>query len=132
MDHTKITRNSAIDGYIGQFDNEIELIDVESLYHKLQLDCSVFPVGPRVTVLASGRYLTVIHFTTIDGNIGVLDTEINMTGMKSLEETKVDNIRLQVSFFVSPDGPSMNVLACVNEIDMFGRESSSSFLTVPM
>ena len=31
LDHTKIMRDNAIDGYIGQLDNEIKLIDLESL-----------------------------------------------------------------------------------------------------
>ena len=52
LDHTKITGNNAIDGHIGQFDNEIELIDLESLEHKPRMDCSVFLVGPGVPALA--------------------------------------------------------------------------------
>ena len=47
----------------------------------------------------------------IDGNIGHFDNEIDKTGMKSYDDTKVDNIRLQVGRFVSPDDPGVNVLA---------------------
>ena len=38
----------------------------------------------------------------IDGNIGHFDNEIDMTSMKSLDDTKVDNIRSHVGRFVSP------------------------------
>ena len=49
-----------------------------------------------------------------------------MTGAKSLEETKVDNIRPQVSLLVSPDRPGANVQASVGETDMDGWESLSN------
>ena len=47
----------------------------------------------------------------IDGSIGYFDTEIYMTGMKSSDDTKVDNIRPQVGRFVSLDDPDVKVLS---------------------
>ena len=44
----------------------------------------------------------------IDGNIGHSDNEIDTTGMKSWNDTKVDDIRPQVSRFVSPDAVEVN------------------------
>ena len=45
------------------------------------------------------------------GNIGNFDNEIYMTGMKSSDDTKVDNIRPQVGRFVSLDNPNVKVLS---------------------
>ena len=53
----------------------------------------------------------------IDSNIGHCDNEIDMTGMESSNDTKVDDIRPQVVRFVSPDDAEVNAL------------SSSRFLT---
>ena len=53
----------------------------------------------------------------IDGNIGHSDNEIDMTGMKSSKDTKVDDIRPLVGRFVSLDAADVNGL------------SSSRFLT---
>ena len=47
----------------------------------------------------------------IGGNIGYFYNEIYMIGMKSSDDTKVDNIRPQVGRFVSLDDPDVNVLS---------------------
>ena len=47
----------------------------------------------------------------IDRDIGRFDNKIDMTGMESLDDTNVDDIRPQVGHFVSPDDPGVNALA---------------------
>ena len=47
----------------------------------------------------------------IDGDIGHFDNMIDMIGMKSSDDTKLDDIRFQVGHFVSLDDPDVNVLA---------------------
>ena len=84
LDHTKIRRDSAIHGYIGQLDNEIELIDSESLEPKIRMDDSVLLVGPGVTVLTPGNAT----------DIAVLEI---------LGDTTVGNIKPQVRRSVLPD-----------------------------
>ena len=46
----------------------------------------------------------------IDGDIGHFDNKIDMIGMKSSDDTKLDDIRLQVGHFVSLDDHRVNVL----------------------
>ena len=43
----------------------------------------------------------------IDGDIGYFDNKIDMAGMKSSDDTKVDDIRPQRGHFVSPDDPGV-------------------------
>ena len=47
----------------------------------------------------------------LDGDIGHFDSKIDMTGMKSSDDIKVDDIRSPVGRFDSPDDPGVNVLA---------------------
>ena len=47
----------------------------------------------------------------IEGDIGHFDNKIDMSVRKSSDDTKVDDIRLRVGHFVSPDDPGVNVLA---------------------
>ena len=46
-----------------------------------------------------------------DGNVGYFDNEIYMTGLKSSDDTKVDDIRPQVGRVVSLDDPGVKVLS---------------------
>ena len=41
--------------------------------------------------------------TVVDGDIGHFDNKTDRNGMKSLDDTKVDDIRSQVGCFDSPD-----------------------------
>ena len=52
-----------------------------------------------------------IMSNAIVGDIGHFDNKCNMTGMKSSDDTNVDDIRPQVGHFGSPDDPGVNVLA---------------------
>ena len=49
----------------------------------------------------------------IVGNIGHLDNEIDMAGIKRMEGIKVQNIKPQVGRFVFPDGHGVIILASV-------------------
>jgi adenosylhomocysteinase len=65
LEHMKKMKNNAIVGNIGHFDNEIDMeglekfpgIKVENI--KAQVDRYVFPDGPGIIVLASGRLLNL-------------------------------------------------------------------------
>jgi len=65
VDHMKKMKNNAIVGNIGHFDNEIDMIGLESFAGikveniKPQVDRFVFPNGTGIIVLASGRLLNL-------------------------------------------------------------------------
>ena len=67
LDHTKKMKKNASGGNIGHFDNEIDMDGLESLEGtkvgniKPQVGRSVFPDGPGVIVLASGRLPTRVR-----------------------------------------------------------------------
>merc|ERR1712083_981738 len=66
LEHMKKMKNNAIVGYIGHFDNEIDMAGLENTASgikveniKPQVDRFVFPDGHGVIVLASGRLLNL-------------------------------------------------------------------------
>ena len=107
-DHEKKKMNSAIDGGMGHFGNEIDtsgLDDSEDTYFgniKPQVGCFVFPDGPGAIMMSSDQILTVSNITldhtqkmrndTINGNIGHFGDEIDRTGLEnSAENANVGN-----------------------------------------
>merc|ERR1711933_147185 len=65
VEHMKKMKNNAIEGNIGHFDNEIDMIGLEKFEGikveniKPQVDRFIFPDGHAVIVLASGRLLNL-------------------------------------------------------------------------
>merc|ERR1719197_209719 len=65
VEHMKKMKNNAIVGNIGHFDNEIDMVGLESCPGikvenvKPQVDRFVFPDGKGVIILASGRLLNL-------------------------------------------------------------------------
>ena len=70
---------------------------------------SISLVADKCTRISDHKKKTMSN--AIDGNIGYFANEIYMTGMKSSDDTKVDNIRPQVGRFVYLVDPDVKVLS---------------------
>ena len=96
-------------------DNEVTLPDPENSATPV-IKCVLQWVKDSISLVAKKWARISDHkkktmSNAVDGDIGHLQNKIYMNGMKSSDDTKVDDIRPQVGHFVSPEDPGVNVLA---------------------